>query len=172
MLLRLAPALLGQPFPQDGSVVETARVPDAQPGEFARGQGLEIVVEFLDATVAETAPGPKGPRRAEVVVNMHAIGARLDGLDDALPDVLAEERLPGAAPPKRDSLVLQVAEPGNLVRLAVQAAAQALFVGLRKPFVVAAELGDHSDAAEELRPLACSSDSAVGLPPQARTVAP
>ena len=29
---RPAPALLGQPLPQDGSVVETARGPDAKPG--------------------------------------------------------------------------------------------------------------------------------------------
>ena len=108
-------------------------------------------MEFPDATVAKTAPGPKGARRAEVVVNMHAIGARLHGLGDTLRDVLAEERLAGAAPPKGDSIVPHVGEPGNLVRLAVEAAAQALFVGLRKPFVVAAELGDLSDAAEELQ---------------------
>ncbi len=108
-------------------------------------------MEFFDAPIAKAAASPQGARRAEVVIDVNAIGAGLDGLDDALRNILAEERLASAAPPKGDPLMLEVGQPRHFVRLAVQAAAQALFVSLRKPFVIAAELGDHSDAPKELQ---------------------
>ena len=120
------------------------------PGQFVLGQAFQVIVKFLDAAVAKTAPLPNPPGGAQVVVNMHAGGAGFDGVGHALREVLAEEGLAGAAPPIGHAFVLVIGQPGNFERLALDVAAEALFVGLWKAFVVAAELGDHPDAAEEL----------------------
>jgi hypothetical protein len=141
--------LLFEPTALGVAKIEAHRVGDAKLGQLTRRKILQVAAELRHASFAETSAFVDAARRAEVVVDVDAVGAGLDRFDDALRDVLAEQRLAGAAPPERHALVLMVGQPRHFVGLALDIPAEALLVGVGESFVVTAKLGDHPDAAEE-----------------------